>query len=243
MKNKILTVLLASMMMTTITGCGGSDNSNTNVESNSKDSDILTLKDTITLDELMEMPANPESDFEGYIDEETGEYSVCEYVGDSVAMIIPETIDGAPVGKINFNTFWNNNGYYDIGNADAREDASVIKYVRLPDSMHTIESKAFSNCSKIEIFVFGKGMRVVEKDVFGGFVAIKELILNEGLEEFNVDSLWTDPAVMIYPESITKLNYFIGDEVRVKEGSYAHERAIELYGENLESKDQTFVVE
>src|SRR5690554_5460941 len=181
MKKIIITLLVLTMVL----GCvacksdtGGKENTSPpasdstpdngdpdNGKENESDKDKKPTKD-ITMEDLLNHPESPESDFACTGDETTG-LTIVRYDGDDEIVVIPEKIRGIPVVEIATFTFAN------------RDD---IKAVRLSDSVTEIMKVAFTNNEGIELFASGSGLEIIGKAAFQGCKSLREVRLNEGLK-------------------------------------------------------------
>lgn len=229
MKRKTILTTIAVMILV---GCG-SDNhevenqveqdAETKVEAKEE---IVVDSGEITKEKLMSMNANPASDFDVYLDEEANEYVITDYLGESDIVVIPDSIDGTPVGKIKRMAFANNN-----------RGGTSIKAVRLPDSLHTVGENAFANCSDLEIFLPGSGLKVLEVGALVGVNNLQQFDFPAGMEVLGSASLsmfigWKN---IYLPSSLQEIGVLPGESYIVEEGSYAHE-----YINNMDGVTFTF---
>jgi hypothetical protein len=180
MKKIIITLLVLTMVL----GCvacksdtGGKENTSPpasdstpdngdpdNGKDNESDKDKKPTKD-ITMEDLLNHPESPESDFACTGDETTG-LTIVRYDGDDEVVVIPEKIRGIPVVRIDSHTFAN------------RDD---IKAIRLSDSVTELEFGAIGICTGLELFASGSGLEIIGKAAFQGCRSLREVRLNEGL--------------------------------------------------------------
>lgn len=125
----------------------------------------------VTLEYLMSLPANPEVDFMvmDCRDEEWGEYVELQgYRGHEPIVVIPETVGGLPVERINDYRFSN---------------SCFVRGIRLSDSIQVLGRGAFGLNDDLQIIVFGSGMRTIEDEgAFQNCVNLRQVVLNDGLE-------------------------------------------------------------
>lgn len=235
MKRKIILTTMAVMILV---GCG-SDNhevenqvvqdAETKIEAKEE---IVVNSGEVTKEKLMIMDANPASDFKVYLDEEENEYVITDYLGEGEVVVIPDSIEGIPVGIIKRMAFANNN-----------RGGTSIKAVRLPDTVHTIGENAFGNCSDLELFLPGSGLRVIQEGTFLGCENLNQFDIPEGIQIIEFGGIpnnnkWDN---VYYPSSITYLEaYSDNTTVIVEEGSYVDQVFREIV-ENSPSLDKEII--
>lgn len=119
---------------------------------------------------LMEMPENPETDFE-YTTIGQTQCCITKYVGSSEIVVIPQTLGGYQVVEIKGYVFANE---------------TPVKAVRIADTVTQVGNALFFNNKNIEVVVLGKGMRSLgakkDNSAFQNSSNLREVVLNEGLE-------------------------------------------------------------
>jgi len=93
---------------------------------------------------------------------------VKKYIGSATDVVIPDTIDGLPVKVIGESAF---------------EENKAIEYVKLPDSVVSIEKSAFEDCYALESIEFGKNIETVGEHAFDSCWNLEKVILNDKLIE------------------------------------------------------------
>lgn len=91
-------------------------------------------------------------------------YVITEYKGSDTEVVIPATINGEPVYKIDNNCFSSN---------------TKITKVTIPSTVTSIGYRAFYGCSKISSLTIPKGVAEVSDQAF--YDSVKELIVEEGM--------------------------------------------------------------
>ncbi len=81
-------------------------------------------------------------------------YTVINYTGTDAAVYIPKTFNEKPVQAIGEKAFYEKRG--------------IVQSVSLPDSITTIESFAFANCSKMDMIFIPFNVRYIEANAFNG---------------------------------------------------------------------------
>jgi len=205
---KLLVILLVLTMVLGCVACksdtGGKDSTSPPVSSstpgngdpnngkeNESDKDKKPTKD-ITMEDLLNHPESPESDFACTGDETTG-LTIVRYDGDDEIVVIPEKIRGIPVVEIATYTFAN------------RDD---IKAIRLSDSVTEIMEMVFTNNEGIELFASGSGLEIIGKAAFQGCKSLREVRLNEGLKtiEGGAFSFCTSLSSVDIPASVEDIS-------------------------------------
>ncbi len=138
---------------------------------------IFTLLATILCLSVMygcsaEVKENPASDFEYKKSEDGDSILITKYVGASENVVIPAEIDGLPVKTI-----------YSVGeNATEMVGAfqnSSIKSVVIPDSVTSIGSNAFMDCSSLTEVKVAKNLKSIGYHSFENCVSLKKIDLSE----------------------------------------------------------------
>ena len=165
---KIVSIFIVFMMVLCVAGCGNKEenkenNGNQNQTENNK-GDNESGK--ITLEDVMNAPESPESDFE-CADHGNGDVELLNYKGDDEIVVIPETWKGKKITTISSFVFAND---------------SPVKAIRLSDSVTTVMQGAFGINRNLEIFVAGSGLKVIEQVAFQECTNLHTVILNNGLE-------------------------------------------------------------
>ena len=122
---------------------------------------LLVLVMMISIIPIIEIPAYAESsgDF-SYTILSDGTAKITEYNGSESDLTIPSTIDGYSVSEIANQTFWYNNSIVNVYVSDGikiiRYDSfwrcSNLKTIYIPKSVSSIESWAFTDCTRFECF-------------------------------------------------------------------------------------------
>lgn len=150
-------------------------------------------------------------------------------------VIMPDTIEGLPVTKIDKQSFW---GYKfivvlvipdsieEIGTVAFRQCAS-LESVTIGDGVKTIGSAAFRDCPSLKKLIIGKNVKYIATYAFSQCPSLEEVVLPEGLESIG-DQAFCDcnSLTSIYiPESVTYItnDFPFGSHSKIycKKGSYA----------------------
>lgn len=119
-----------------------------------------------------EVKENPVTDFEYQKSENSDYILITKYIGTSENVVIPAEIDGLPVKNI-----------YSIGeNATEKIGAfqnSNIKSVVIPDSVTSVGSNAFMDCSSLTKVKISKNLKSIGYHSFENCVSLKEIDLSE----------------------------------------------------------------
>lgn len=121
-----------------------------------------------------------------------GQVIISGFIGNETEVVIPSTIEGYPVTKIDYEVFYNN-----------RE----ITAVRIPDTVVSIGSRAFSLCSSLKTVVFGKELRSIGGNAFSECHVLENFDLPDSLEEIKQGAFINCRALtaVVIPDSVTSL--------------------------------------
>lgn len=126
-----------------------------------------------------------ERGFEGEIID--GGFVLEYYYSDEKVVVVPETIDGAPVVEIGANAF---------AIATIRADRpNVYEKIVLPSTVTKINEGAFWTCSNLKEIDLGTGLQSIEKMAFSGCSSLETVRFPEGMQSmtgvtfFECDSL------------------------------------------------------
>ena len=108
-------------------------------------------------------PDSPASDFEYTVDTTYNEVNITGYIGTDSIVVIPATIEGAPVKAIRSRAF---------------EDNTTITEVSVPDGVDTIYSYAFYNCSNLASVFLPAELYSIDKYAFAG-TALRSIVIPE----------------------------------------------------------------
>lgn len=204
MSKKIIALILGIILISAFAGCAENSNNSSSPVSAESFSDNKNSKSEdsgeITLDDVMNHETSPEEDFEWSAEEENSATVVlASYKGNQKIAVVPETLDGRPVTKvdqwaINLNTI---------------NDMSNLRGIKFADSITEFEEMACIGHNNLEIVVLGKGTKTIGQGAFQDCTALKEVVLNDGLETImpnafaNCESLKS----ITIPESVKTMNY------------------------------------
>ena len=133
--------------------------------------------------------AKVETKYEGVV--ENGVYVIEKCITSEENLVVPDKINGAPVGKIKANAFYN----------------LKCKKITIPDSVTYIGENAFFSCANLEHIELGKGLKSVGKFAFADCPKLKRIEFWEGLETIE-DPLFVDNDELedvIIPASVVNL--------------------------------------
>ena len=168
MKKTIIYLLAATIMMSTLTACEGSEKE--------------PGKESETKEEAATEKENPITDFE-YEDNEDGGISITNYVGTSTEVVIPSEINGKDVTEIGGYAFSNNKSITYVSVPDtvlsifiyAFENCSSLKKVRLSQNLETIYGRAFYNCTNLSEIIFPDSLTSIAPEAFTNCSSLKHI--------------------------------------------------------------------
>lgn len=176
MKKLLTAILLIGLISLIFTACGKSEDA----ENNSKSADASSSSNVsaddskeITLEDVLNHETSPESDFEYSADSENSSVvGLALYSGKESIVVVPETLDGRPVVKVDQWAFSTNSINENLGN---------VRAIKFADSIVEFEESACFH-ENLEIVVLGKGMKILNSYSFLQCNSLREVILNENLE-------------------------------------------------------------
>lgn len=185
------------------------------------------ITSSITLEDVMNAPESPAEDFE-YSENETGGIIIDAYIGTDEIVVIPSEIDGLEVQEMGA-------VFEQESDEEGKEDNTITKGVRLPDTMTAIGENAFALNDDIEIIVLGEGLKTIGVTAFFSTTSLTSLELPDGLEIIERGAFWwTGIEALEVPASVTGLGAYslmvdviIGEEGSAAE-TFASENGIEF---------------
>lgn len=201
MKKIFIALTLCMALVLSFVGCGKTADTE-NKSGNISSSEMAQANDNgeITLDDVLNHETSPEEDFE-YSSEEENSSSVglASYKGNKEIAVVPETLDGRPVTKVDK---W-------AINTNSINDMSNLRGIRFSDSITEFEALACQAHKQLEIVVLGKGTKTLGEGTFFECDALKEVVLNDGLETIGSSAFaWCYNLKSItIPESVTTIEF------------------------------------
>lgn len=124
-----------------------------------------------------------------------GTASVTRYVGSSSAVVIPDTLGGAPVTNISMSTFFGN---------------TSITSVTLPGGLTVLNTKQFQNCTNLtEVIFTGENITKIPESAFAYCVNLKSIAIPDGVTTISYYAFQGCSSLedVTFPSSLT----YIGD--------------------------------
>lgn len=223
---KILLMFFAFTMVLYIAGCGAKEEENTpnndnqNQTENNGNNESNNDSKEITVEDVMNAPENPESDFV-VVDHGNGNVELLGYEGTDEIVVIPEIWNGKKITTISSYVFG---------------AGSIAKAVKIPDSVKQIDEMVFATNKNLEIVVFGSGVKEIGMAAFQLCENLREVVLNDGLEKISIISFVSCDSLkkLTIPESVKEIepnafDSYEGSEFVLagKAGSYAETYAKE----------------
>lgn len=123
----------------------------------------------ISVEDLMNHEESPEEDFV-CVDHGDGVVELVEYTGTDEVIVIPEYWKGKQITTISPYSF----GYN-----------SIVKAVRVPDSVTEISDFVFGTNERLEVVILGSGVKSLGQASFMSCTNLRELVIKDGLEKID----------------------------------------------------------
>lgn len=199
---KIISIALVMLLLLSCTACGSKDATDgkepaaekTSVNLGDSKDNTEPNKDStkpITVSDVKNHAVSPESDF-SCIENAAGGLSILAYLGSDDIVVVPETINGKPVLKIDDRVF----------------AEKPIKGIKLADSVETIGYISFAFCSNLEVVICGSGLKSIGEAAFQACGSLREVELNEGLESIGTVAFSMNVSLkeIVIPSSVTTID-------------------------------------
>lgn len=134
-------------------------------------------------------------DFEYVNGTKEGTVEIVSYIGDSVNIIIPQKIKGKTVAYIGKSAF---------------EELDIVS-VTIPDTVITIEEKAFFKCEKLETVHIGSAVETIKDSAFANCTSLKSVNIPAALKNLG-------NAVFLYCNSLQEPELENGASFVMKDG-------------------------
>lgn len=215
---KLFALVLAVLMVAALTACGpktpqnGNDatdgpGNTTSGSSHGEETDPAQNEATesssgnsgdITVESLMNHGENAAEDFV-VVDHGDGDVELLGYEGTDEIVVIPESWNGKKITTISSYVFG---------------AGSIVKAVKIPDSVTLVNEFAFAANTNLEIVVFGSGVKEIGFCAFQLCNNLREVILNDGLEIIGETSFVSCSSLekLEIPESVKEIQIgpFVG---------------------------------
>ena len=188
---KILTVLLCGTLTLTLTACGEKSNSTVRTPSASTvENDIYkeptngaVITDDQTTPTSDKTTTNTASSTaQNYeIEDDLGGVNILAYQGVGVKFSIPSKIDGKNVIKIDEYAF----------------RGTPVTNVIIPSTVKTIETRAFTGCSKLELLTVSDGVKVIDGYAFANCPKLSLVTLPDSVVEISNGAFDDCPNLML----------------------------------------------
>jgi hypothetical protein len=155
----------------------------------------------------------------------SGGVAITEYFGPAGIVVIPETINGKTVVEIKDEAFAFN---------------TLIKGIKLADTIKVVGEDAFNNCDNLQVFVAGSGLKKLKTDALDQTDKLRYIELNDGLEviEYSAITSNSDFDSIYVPSSVKSIEssgiILLGDEAIICEPGSAAEKYAKKQGYNYE---------
>ena len=174
---KFLAILLASVLLLSFTACGGEEEDVVNDANTTPNTDLVMT----------------EGDYE-YSVNESGDYEIVGYIGSDADIEIPSRMeDGREVTGIAADAF--------------KTSSTIIKTVKIPDTIEYIGAHAFYDCDLIESITLPDSVTLIDEGAFHECSALKTVTLSSALTEIG-DYAFMDCKVLssvTLPDTVAKI--------------------------------------
>lgn len=132
--------------------------------------------------------------------------TLLEYVGSETNLIVPHTIDGVKITKVEKNALSGNDfieqivieeGIEEIGDFAFEACVSLVS-VTLPKSLRTISKGAFSSCIKLTTITIPEGVNTIGSGAFSYCINLTSLYLPKGIKVMEYSLFTFDSKLKIY---------------------------------------------
>jgi hypothetical protein len=123
--------------------------------------------------------------------------SIRKYIGDKATVIIPTTIGGDPVLKIDSSAFYGN---------------ETVRAIILPEGLEVIGSTAFSGCPNLESINIPDSIIEVENSAFGNTPTLKLITWSSSLDVPDYAFKGSGVASVVIPDGVKKIGAYAFDE-------------------------------
>ena len=181
MKTKLLSGVLAILILLSLAGCGGNGNDTSSgsnsttpsvssgVNQNPSSTEPSQTGANYTKESLLAMSEDDESLYT--YKEVDGGVQIFKYNGTKEVVIIPSEINGSPVVNIGYRAFAFNES---------------IEAILLHENVKLIESEAFSGCSKLQVaFSKGENLKEIEESAFSSCGVLAKVEMPSSVETIN----------------------------------------------------------
>ena len=118
-----------------------------------------------------------------------GNASITGYIGDEPSVEIPETLEDAPVTKINSGAFYNKeiesvvvpDGVEKIGMV-AFGNCQNLETVVLPDTVHELNNSTFTNNSSLTDIKMPNDLKLIGQNTFANCTSLQTIVIPESVE-------------------------------------------------------------
>ena len=156
MKKTLLLLLSVSLLLIAFSGCNTTN-------------DLQTTDTSTTDNQTAEQEPNPESDFEYEANEEGG-ITITRYIGQSKAVVIPETIQNKPVTQIGVYAFVTKNTI-------RQYPSNAVHSLQMPNTITKILDQAFYECDELKSVTLSKNLNLIAFAAFQECTQLKHITI------------------------------------------------------------------
>ncbi len=186
----------------------------TEVEETPTAEETTTTESEIETGSEIIMVTPPIEDFEYEYNRKEDFVTITRYKGEELGVIIPETIDGHTVKKLDGQVF----GASDVVKLEIPDcvtdiqngalNSSTLIEIKLPSTLATIGDNAFSYCEAIKTIELPSTVTSIGDGAFNGCKALETIIIPESVTSIGKEAFWSCGSLksIVIPDGITEIS-------------------------------------
>ena len=184
MARKIMTITAIAVLFCVLSACGtttGKEPTGNLASGAANKDDVITNEsDVVSHESEVQENAADEDCFSGYV--EDGAFVITKCTSEQETIVVPDTIDGAPVEKIGVSAFFE----------------SPCKHIVLPDTVTFISKEAFLYCHSLQSIEFGNNLQYVGLLAFSGCNSLRSVSFPDSLKHIELVFFMCDNLKEVY---------------------------------------------